>query len=91
MHHELVLVSWAILSFVDHRRYRRPHTTSFQLLDKQPNFVFGLAGACADKIQLRFQKRSLAAAEPATFDDARFLRQAANELDINIMFFLSLK
>jgi hypothetical protein len=36
--------------------------TSFQLLDKQPNFVFGLARACADKIQLRFQKRSLAAA-----------------------------
>ena len=50
--------------------------TSFQLLDKQPNFVFGLAGARADKIQLRFQKRSLAAAEPANFDDARFLQQS---------------
>jgi hypothetical protein len=63
--------------------------TSFQLLDKQPNFVFGLAGACADKIQLRFQKRSHAAAEPANFDDARFLRQYAKELGMNIMFFLS--
>jgi hypothetical protein len=56
--------------------------TSFQLLDKQPNFVFGLAGACADKIQLRFQKRSLAAAELANFDDARFLRLLAKALDI---------
>ena len=34
-----------------------------QLLDEQPNFIFGLAGACADKIQLRFQKRSHAAVE----------------------------
>jgi len=32
-------------------------------LEKQPNFIFGLVRACADKIQLRFQKRSLAAAE----------------------------
>jgi hypothetical protein len=72
--------------------------TSFQLLDKQPNFVrqksdavFGLAGACADKIQLRFQKRirQLADAEPANFDDAGFLRQLAKELDMSIMFFLS--
>jgi hypothetical protein len=58
-------------------------------LDKQPNFVFGLAGACADKIQLRFQKRSLAAAEPTPFDNAGFLQQSAKELDMNIMFFLS--
>jgi hypothetical protein len=56
-------------------------------LDKQPNFVFGLAGACADKIQLRFQKRGLAAAEPADFDDARFLRQLAKALNMSIMFF----
>ena len=34
-----------------------------QLLDKQPNFSFGLAGICAAKIQLRFQKRSPAAVE----------------------------
>ena len=79
----------ALLSFVDHRSYWGPHTFHFQLLDKQPNFVFGLAGACADKIQLRFQKRSLAAAEPTTFDNARFLRQSAKELGMNIMFFLS--
>ena len=82
----------ALLSFVDHRSYWGPHTFHFQLLDKQPNFVFGLAGACGrDKIQLRFQKRirQLADAEPANFDDARFLRQYAEELDMNIMFFLS--
>jgi hypothetical protein len=58
--------TWSInyLSFAKHWSYRRPHTLTFQLLDKQPNFVFGLAVACVDKIQLRFQKRSLAAAEP---------------------------
>jgi hypothetical protein len=33
-------------------------------LEKQPNFIFGLAGACEDKIQLRIQKRSHAAEEP---------------------------
>ncbi len=44
--------------------HRKTHTLSSQLLDKQHNFIFGVAGACADKIQLRFQKRSHAAAEP---------------------------
>jgi len=41
----------------------RPQELSSQLLDKQHNFIFGLVGACADKIQLRFQKRSHAAEE----------------------------
>jgi len=67
-------------------------------LDKQPNFVFGLAvhvrlpaeaGEGRDKIQLRFQKRSLAPAEPTTFDDARFLQQSAKAIDMIGMFFLS--
>ena len=38
-----------------------------QLLDKQHNFIFGLAGAGADKIRLRFQKRSHAAVEPVAW------------------------
>jgi len=77
-----------------------PHTlpSSFWI----SNLILSLAwqGMCAvpspkrlragrDKIQLRFQKRSLAAEEPTTFDGARFLRQAVQELDMNIMFFLS--
>jgi len=79
---------------------------SFQLLDKQPNFVFGLAGACAPCLcrsgfaqagtkfscvskSASASWRQLADAEPANFDDARFLRQYAKELGMNIMFFLS--
>jgi hypothetical protein len=27
-----------------------------QLLDKQPNFIFGLAGACGDKIKFAIPK-----------------------------------
>jgi hypothetical protein len=42
------------------------------------------AGEGRDKIQLRFQKRSLAAEEPANFDDAPFLPLSTKQFDINM-------
>ena len=35
------------------------HQLFFQLLDKQPNFVFGLVRVCADKIQLRSKSAAM--------------------------------
>jgi hypothetical protein len=53
------------LSFARALKQGGAHKLSFQLLEKQPNFirqksdaVFGLAVACADKIQLRSKSAS---------------------------------
>ena len=47
------------------------HKLFFQLLDKQPNFIFGLVGVCGDKIQLRSKSAAMRLWSHASIANAR--------------------